>query len=204
MSVTAALLATDRGEGFTESRFTAIVNGARLLDGIVSDALAWPVDDVIVVLGADADEIEAACDLSRVSILVDPEWSEGAAAPVRAVLDYVSNDRSVRSVLFARGDQPGIDAAVVAQVLQAAEPAGIEAAYPKYRYAKGWPIAIGRPLWDVFLGLEGAIDLHDVIASHGHVVDEVWVDRLSPKSYGSAEDLPSPRREPGHRTGRCE
>ena len=56
-----------------------------MLERVVADASMWPVDEVIVVLGADADAIEDACDLTQVSLVIDPEWAEGSASPLRAV-----------------------------------------------------------------------------------------------------------------------
>ena len=77
MSSVAVILAADPGEGFIGSKYLTKTEDGLLLDRVVTDAVTWPVDEVIVVLGADAGEIESACDLSNVSVLVDPEWEEG-------------------------------------------------------------------------------------------------------------------------------
>jgi molybdenum cofactor cytidylyltransferase len=194
MSIVAVILAADHGQGFPTPKYLSPVRGSTLLDAVVADATSWPVDEVMVVLGADAQEVEAGADLKRVSVLVDPEWAEGAASPIRASLDLLSRDRGVSHVLLARGDQPGIGAGVVDRVVAAARSEGVDAVVPKYRYALGWPVAVARSLWDVFLGLEGAIDVHDLIATHASSTHEVWFDHLSPAVINGVDDLPRARR----------
>jgi molybdenum cofactor cytidylyltransferase len=194
MSIVAVILAADHGQGFPTPKYLSPVRGSTLLDAVVADATSWPVDEVMVVLGADAQEVEAGADLKGVSVLVDPEWAEGAASPIRASLDLLSRDRGVSHVLLARGDQPGIGAGVVDRVVAAARSEGVDAVVPKYRYALGWPVAVARSLWDVFLGLEGAIDVHDLIATHASSTHEVWFDHLSPAVINGVDDLPRARR----------
>ncbi len=189
MSTVAVILAADPGEGFAEPKYLKPLHGVRLLDLVVSDALTWPVDEVIVVLGADADEVESACDLSQVSVLVDPEWAEGGAAPFRAVLDLLSRQREVDSCVVARGDQPGISRAVVAALL-ARSSEGAQVVLPKYRYARGWPIVMSTALWDVFLRWEGSLDLHGAVAARGSDVEEVWFDQIAPPAYAAPRDFP--------------
>jgi CTP:molybdopterin cytidylyltransferase MocA len=193
MSTVAVILAADSSSGFESSRYTSIVRGTPVLDRVVSDARTWLVDDIVVVLGADAEEVVATCDLSGTSILIDPEWSEGEAAPVRAVLDLLSRDRAILYAVMARGDQPGVEPSIVASLLEAATDSDAWAVIPKYRYARGWPLVIRRDLWDVFMGLEGSIDLHDVLASHAVTVEEVWIDQLAPITFESSDDLPDGR-----------
>lgn len=194
MSIVAVVLAADSGQGFPTPKYLSPFHDSTLLAAVVSDAVSWPVDEVIVVLGSDAEAIEAGVDLSQVSVLVDPQWAEGMASPMRASLDLISRDRSVSHVLVARGDQPGITADAVDRIITAARDERADAVVPKYRYALGWPVIVSRRLWDVFLGLEGDIDMHGLVATHASTTTEVWFDRLSPIVVDGVDDLPSARR----------
>ncbi|MFO7700165.1 MAG: NTP transferase domain-containing protein [Acidimicrobiia bacterium] len=194
MSIVAAILAADRSEGFPSSKYLADVRGTKLVDLVVADAMSWPVDEVVVVLGADDEDVERESSLSDVSVVVDPSWAEGSASPIRAVLDMASRDRSVTHCILARGDQPGVDAGIVGALIDRARATEADATVPKYRYTRGWPVVLARSVWDVFLGQEGAIDVHDVVATHARSVEEVHVDHLAPRIIERVEDLPSPRR----------
>jgi CTP:molybdopterin cytidylyltransferase MocA len=194
MSTVAVVLAADEGEGFALPKYASQIRGRTMLDRVVDDVLTWPVDEVIVVLGSDAGGVEDACDLSRVSLVEDPGWAEGSASPLRAVLDLLSRDRSIELCVLARGDQPGVPPSIVAALVDAALSTDAQAVVPKYRYQKGWPIVIASSFWSVFLGLEGAVNPHDVVATHATHVEEVWFDRLAPPTFTTAEDLPEPLR----------
>jgi len=194
MSIVAVILAADHGQGFPTPKYLSPLRGSTLLDAVVADAMSWPVDEVMVVLGADAQDVEAGAILSGVSVLVDPEWAEGTASPIRASLDLLSRDRGVSHVILARGDQPGVGSDVIDRIVATAKAEPVDAVVPKYRYALGWPVAVARSLWDVFLGLEGAMDVHDLIATHASSTQEVWFDHLSPAVIAGVDDLPSARR----------
>lgn len=165
-----------------------------MLDRVVADARTWPIEEVIVVLGADAEAIESACDLTHVSLVIDPEWAEGSASPLRAVLDLLSRDRDVERCVLARGDQPDVGVGVVGPLVDAAVASGAEAVIPKYRYAQGWPLVVSSALWDVFLGLEGEINPLDVLTNHAASIEEVWLDHLPAPVFSSADTIPAPRR----------
>ncbi len=197
MSTVAVILAYDPGDGFVGPKYASTLDGKHLLNSVIDDAAAWPVDETVVVLGHAAGEVLESLDSTfgdRVTFVIDEGWSEGEASPLRAALDLISRDRSVTECVVARGDQPGIRAQDVAALIEALHGSDAIAAVPKYRYAVGWPIALDHHAWDLFLGLEGAIDVRDILASHGASVSEVWIDKLEPLRYRTPDDFTRPRR----------
>jgi len=190
MSTVAIILAADATPGFSGPKYLALLRGKSLLQHVVDDAAEWPVDEVVVALGSGADELVEAIDFGRCTVIMDPEWAEGSASPLRAALDLVSRDRTTRRCVVARGDQPGIDGATVGTLIDMASETSADAVLPKYRYAVGWPIVLDYSIWDHLMGGEGAVDLHDVVASHSGAVEVVWYDHLSPPIYDRPDDLP--------------
>jgi len=190
VSTTAIILAADSNPDFSGPKHLASVAGDSMLQMVVNDATTWPVDDVLVVLGPDAAQIIDAVDFMGHTVIIDPEWSEGSASPLRAALDLASRDRSTRLCVIARGDQPGIDAGTIGALIEAAIENEADAVVPKYRYSVGWPVVVDDTLWKHLLSGEGSVDLLDVIASHASAVEEVWFDHLGPTTYASPADLP--------------
>lgn len=186
----ALVLAVDRGEGFRGSKYLERVGPRRLLESVVDDVRTWPVDDVVVVLGPDDEQVARTADLGAALLVLDPEWREGLAASLRVGLDTLMRERGIERVILTRGDQPRIDAEVIARLVEAQQEVGCVAAVPKYRYARGWPVVIGRDLWERFLGLEGDVDVLAVLEAHPDGVSEVWFDRLAPARVMSPSDLP--------------
>jgi len=177
MSRTVALIvATDPGTGFTRSKYLEPVGGTPMLQRVITKAQEWPVDEVIVVLGPDADEIIDTIEFGEATIVIDPEWKEGIAASMRVAIDLLMRGPATDRIVVALGDQPGIDSATVPALLAGTSSAVV----PKYRYRRGWPVALSSDLWDLLLGLEGPADLHDVLETHAGGVEELWLDRLEP------------------------
>jgi molybdenum cofactor cytidylyltransferase len=194
MSTTAIILAADAAPDFAGPKYLEQISGEAMLQSTIKDAATWPVDEVLVVLGAAAADIMESIDFTGTTVVIDSEWSEGSASPVRAGLDLVSRDRSVRRCIVARGDQPGIGSEVAQDLIAAAIDTGAEAVVPKYRYAVGWPVVLDFSLWEHLLGGEGALDLLDFVASHASVVEEVWFDHLPPATYATFQDLSRSRK----------
>ena len=190
MSTVGIVLANDEGEGFTGPKYGSLIHGTPMLRRTVEAALTWGLHDIIVVLGADAEATaEVIGDLS-ITTIIDPEWAEGSAAPLRAALDLVTRDKQITRSLIARGDQPGVTREVVSALLGRAEESEADAVVPKYRYARGWPVVIGTSMWQRMLGLEGEYDLQNLISMHAATIEEVWFDQLSPARYDSFDGLP--------------
>ena len=194
MSTTAIILAADSDFDFPGPKYLASVLGKPMLQVVVDRVMHWPVDDVVVVLGADAAEIVETIDFRGMTVVIDPEWSEGSASPIRAALDLVSRGRSTDRCLIARGDQPVADVETVQALIDVALESGSDAVVPKYRYAVGWPVVLDHSMWERLLGSEGSVDLLAVVASHAASVEEVWFDNVPPTIYATAGDLPQARR----------
>jgi len=193
MSTVAIILATDEGEDFEGSKYLADVAGAPLIANVVAASMEWDVLDRVVVLGSDGEKVAEAIADYDVTTLIDPEWGEGAAASMRAALDFVSRNRSVDRCLVVRADQIDLPSSVVSELLDRAEATGADAVVPKYRYARGWPIVIGSSLFPRLLGSEGDLDLHNLVSMHANAIEECWFDQLAPPLITSAEDLPRRR-----------
>lgn len=186
----ALVLAVDPGSGFDGSKYLARVGSRRLIEAVVDDVRTWPVDDVVVVLGPDDEEVARSADLGDALLVLNPDWGEGLAASLRAGLDTVMRAEGVERVVLGHGDQPGVGAEIAADLIEAQSAPGCIAAVPKYRYARGWPVVLGRDLWERFLGLEGHVDVLALLETHPDGVCEVWFDRLAPARVVSGSDLP--------------
>lgn len=188
MSRTVALIvANEPGEGFVRSKYLEPVAGAAMIEQVVAAAATWPVDEIVIVLGPDADEILDNADLGEATIAIDPEWKEGIAASLRVGIDLLLRGPATDRVVVALADQPGIDPTTVSALL--AQPAA--AVVPKYRYRRGWPVVLSSERWDQLIGLEGPMDLHDLLESHPDGVEEVWFDRLEPARMVTPSDFPT-------------
>ncbi len=175
------------------SKYLRPLGPVTMIERVVADAAAWPVDEVVAVLGPDADEIIESTDLGEATIVIDPEWEEGIAASLRVGIDLVRRQPVADCLIIGLGDQPGIDVDLVVNLLE--QSGSQRAVVPKYRYRRGWPVVVYHELWDRLLGFEGPVDLHDMLESHSGDVAEVWVDTLEPPRLLHPLDFPARRSE---------
>lgn len=183
----AVVLANEPGSGFTESKFLGDISGTTLIDRVLADVSGWPVDDTVVVLGPDAEEILQSMAPTDATVVIDLEWSEGSAASLRVGLDVVMRGPATDFVVIAPADQLGVDAEDVAALIEAAKDA--TASVPKYRYRRGFPVVLGRSIWERLLGSEGDLDLLDLLGSHPDGVQEVWFEHLSGPRIRTPDDI---------------
>ena len=186
--IAALILAADGGEAYGGPLALASWGDTTLVEHLVT-VTAPHVDVVIVVLGADAEMVLATTDLGGATVVINPEWELGPTASLRVGLDLLTRDGDVDAVLVVEGDQPQLDASVVADVVGAHREARASIMMPKYRYARGGPMVIARELWPRAIGLASEATLGALVKAHPDWTDEVWIDQIPPHRVTSSADL---------------
>jgi len=183
------VLATERGTGFTGSKYLAPFRGSTLIEEVVAEVYQWPVDSVIVVLGPDAESILEQADLDDSLRVIDLEWEEGEAASLRVGIDTLYRLDEFDTLVLIHGDQPGSRGDDVLRLLEKGRSSHRPAVVPKYRYAVGHPVVVGEELWPRLISMEGTASVDQLLAAHPDWVEEVWFDRLPAKRVTTPEDL---------------
>jgi molybdenum cofactor cytidylyltransferase len=160
-----------------------------LLEHVIAMVAGWPVDLVAVVLGAYSDEILERVDFGDALAVVNPEWEEGLASSIRVGMDVLMRERELEQAFVALGDQPEIHADVPPRLLEMMESSGRLAAVPVYRYQRGNPVLIARPLWPQLAGLSGDQGAAGLLKAHPQWVQEVRFDYLPPTDVDVPDDL---------------
>ena len=123
-----------------------------------------PCSEIVVVLGAEAEQAAALLPMSVSRIRADG-WSEGMGASLRAGLTALAST-SHEAALVSLVDLPDVDAAVVARLLTTVTGPG-DLARAAYDGVPGHPVLIGRDHWagviEVATGDRGA---RDYLAAH--------------------------------------
>lgn len=179
--------------------------GRPLVERVVAMVASWPVDLVVVVLGAHADEILDEVDFAEAIVVINEDWAEGVASSLRVGLDFLSRDASFTRALVALGDQPDIPPEVIPALLAAAELASRPAIVPVYRYERANPVLFDRVLWERLMSLEGDMGASGMLRAHPEWVEEVRFDQLPPRDIDTESDAaelgghrapPDPGRQP--------
>ncbi|MDX1689693.1 MAG: nucleotidyltransferase family protein [Acidimicrobiia bacterium] len=196
MTTAAIVLAAGGSRRLGRPKQLVAVSGRPLLDRVVASVRSWPVDDVVVVLGAHRDEITAACDLGGARVVDNPRWSEGLATSIAAGLAACDADRA----FLALGDQPAVDPSIPATLVDRTGPAVV----PVYRGVRANPVLVDRVLWPAFSALDGDRGGADLLRRHPEWVTEVAFDREPPLDVDTEDDVQRLRRSSSSRSASSE
>jgi len=157
-----------------------------LLAGVIGRLDALEAVVVVVRDEAAAALVEPA---PNIIVIIDPEWEEGDAAPVRAGLDWLTRAADVEAAFVVTLDAPEIEPKVLTEVAKAHASSETPITVPKYRYVRGGPVLLGKDVWPRFLGAEGELDVEQLILAHPQWVTEARVDSPPPRRIVNADDL---------------
>jgi CTP:molybdopterin cytidylyltransferase MocA len=179
------VLAAGGSTRFGSPKQLAELEGKPLLQHAVDAIAAAAVDDLVVVLGAEAPAVTAAVDPLPGRFVLCDDWERGQAASVRCGLSALS---ACDRVVVTLGDEPGVHASLIDAVLSAA---GDGSARAVYDGRPGHPVVLGPDLIaraGELAGDRGFRDLlHDMPTFEaGHLAD--------PRDIDTPQDLEEMRR----------
>ncbi|GGN42494.1 nucleotidyltransferase family protein [Streptomyces fuscichromogenes] len=119
--------------------------GRPLVEYAVGTLRAGGCGQVVVVLGARADEVRERAALDGCAVVENPDWTRGMGSSLRVGLESLAGT-GARAALVSLVDQPGIGAAAVARVVAGFrdESSLVSAAYAGVR---GHPVLFGARHW---------------------------------------------------------
>lgn len=148
----AILLAAGKGSRFGGCKLTAALNGTMLIHCALKNALAAPVQGLVVVTGADAEAVRPAVENfggvgPPIRLVHCADYALGMSASLRCGLAALPPDATGALIFLA--DMPRIPPVLARKLVHAVE-AGALAAIPEFEGREGHPVLISRALFDRF------------------------------------------------------
>lgn len=185
--IAAVVLAAGTSSRMGRQKLLLPVEGGRSLVRLsVERVLAAGLDDVVVVLGRDAEAVAVALDGLPVQTVFNPRFADGQSTSVRAGLDALTP--GAEAVVIALGDQPLPDPGLVGQLVAAFRASGRPIVVPRYRDGRGNPVLFAASLLDELRGVEGDVGGRTVVARDPARVAEVPVDAPMPPDVDTWSD----------------
>ncbi len=176
------------------------VGGRTLLARVIAAARASRCDDVLVVVGEQADRVGREAARAGVRSILNPRYAEGMGTSLAAGIAALSPDCEAAVVLL--GDQPCLDPAVVDALIEAYHATGKPIVAARYGAVVGAPTLIARALFAEAARLSGDTGGRPLIQRHPDLVAEVPLgSEASSWDVDTPEDLERFRR---YITGRDE
>ena len=150
------ILAAGASTRMGTSKQLLVIDGQTLLQRTVEAALATPAWPVIVVLGANAEQIRPT--LARYPVLVteNPAWAEGMASSIRAGITTLQQfSRHMDAGLIALCDQPAFSSATIERLIAAQRSSGKSIVAARYTNRHGAPAIFLREHFSTLAHLTG-------------------------------------------------
>jgi molybdenum cofactor cytidylyltransferase len=150
MSVAAVILAAGASTRFGSPKVLARLDGRPLLEHVLDAARAGGIDQIIVVLGHAADEVEEGIDWLDERLVRNPDPDTLSSSLQVGLAAAAELDPPVRAAVVLLGDQPRVRPEVIHALVSASRNAEEPVIIPEYAEGGGAnPVLIRRDGFDL-------------------------------------------------------
>ncbi len=188
------VLAAGSSTRMGQPKLLVLLAGRPILARTLDALRRTDVDEILVVLGADAERIREKIPLSGVRVIMNPDAAKGMSTSVRAGVKAAA--ASSDAFLVVLGDQPLVAPATVDAILARWRATGARILVPTYHSARGNPVLLHRSFSGEIAGITGDMGCRAVVRKHDADVLEVPVDDPgvlididTPEEFSRAEAL---------------
>lgn len=185
--VAAIVLAAGTSTRMGRQKLLLPVEGGRPLVRVsIEGVLTAGLDDVVVVLGRDAEGVGRALAGLPVRTTLNSRYAEGQSTSLRAGLDALAP--GTEAVVVALGDQPLPDAALIRRLVEVFRASGTPIVVPRYRDGRGNPVLFAASVFEELRAVTGDQGGRGVIARDPSRVAELPVDVPMPRDVDTWAD----------------
>jgi molybdenum cofactor cytidylyltransferase len=176
----ALILAAGFGSRFGGRKLLAPIDGQPMLQHVLDLSADAELAPVVVVLGEDADELEAVCEWRSELRVRNAAPEDGLASSVKLGVRTLSLLKAERAAVLM-ADQPFLSLDQLRVVISAAG----QIVVPRYEGRPGNPVVVDRSVWPLAVSLDGDRGFSQMFAAHQNLVTYVDVP-------GTNKDIDTP------------
>jgi molybdenum cofactor cytidylyltransferase len=161
------LLAAGGSRRMGRSKQLLPIEGQPMVRYVAELAHAAPVDPVVVVLGADAAQIEPVLAGLRVHVAVNPAWTTGLGSSLRVGLEAVRQRApGLDGLIVALADQPSLPRRHFADLIARYRAGGCTAVASMTAGERVPPVLFGIPWFDRLGRIQGDTGARALLREH--------------------------------------
>ncbi|MBI3989928.1 MAG: nucleotidyltransferase family protein [candidate division NC10 bacterium] len=184
--IAAVVLAAGAASRFGEQKLLVPLEGKLLIRWTVEHVLASQVEEVVVVLGREAEAVREALTGLPVRFLVNPRYPEGMSSSLQG--GVASLDPAVEAALIVLGDQPQITAAIINRIIETYRLSRKPIVVPVYEGVRGNPVLFDASLFPEVMAVTGDQGAREVIAKDPERVASVPFPFPMPRDVDTPDD----------------
>ena len=203
MVISAIVLAAGESKRMGQTKQLLEWKGKAILQLVLENLLHSQVDDVILVLGHEADRILQKVDTRKVKVVINKNYQEGMITSIQQGLLILNEKTEAFFIVLA--DQPGIGPEVfnrlISEFKRATPPKNI--VLPTYRGRRGHPTLFSVKYRKEAFRLKGDVGLRQILQEQPEDILAVEMDKDSilqdidtPDDYQNQRKSNLPGKEP--------
>jgi molybdenum cofactor cytidylyltransferase len=184
--ISGIILAAGKSERLGRPKQLALLGGEPVLRHVIRQALRSCLNEVIVVLGHEAERIASAVGEMGQRTIINLNYAAGQSTSLRAGLNAI--DPRAGAVIVLLGDQPRVDPALIDRLIERFQATGARIVRPVYAGCPGNPVLFARSLFPELMAVTGDEGARSLIQRLRHEVALVPVDGPPPRDLDTEDD----------------
>jgi molybdenum cofactor cytidylyltransferase len=172
--VAATILAAGSSERMGRPKQLLSIEGQPMVRRVTEVVCASGLAQVIVVVGAHAERVEAALIGLPVEIAHNQSWREGLSTSLHTGIGALRPD--IGAVLVILADQPALTPGLLLRLVERYRATGAPIVAPVYRGQRGNPVLFDRSLFPELLAVHGDRGARKVVARYAEQLERVACD----------------------------
>ncbi len=172
--ISGIILAAGRSVRMGQPKLLLELQGKSLVRHVVENALSSHLDEVLVVIGNDAERVRAEIQSYPVRTVENPLFAEGQSTSLKAGMREIRDDADAVIVLMA--DQPFVGPEIIDAIIDHYRDERCSIVAPEYDGQIGAPVLFDRSLFPELLTVSGDKGGRDIVRSHREQVHVVKFD----------------------------
>src|SRR5215472_1199334 len=150
------------------------LGGKSLLERTLNNVRGSGVDEIVLVLGASADEVRRHLATDGLRVVVNPDFQQGMGTSLRMGLAAVS--ASIQGALIVLADQPFVCSSTLDEMIAYRHKHAPQILIPVFRGFRGNPVLLDRSVFPELMNLTGDIGCRAIFGSHLQSIHKLAVD----------------------------
>ncbi len=175
--ISAIVLAAGQATRFGRCKQVLRLGGKTILDHVLDNLRGSQIDDVVIVLGAHADEIREKVRLlerDNERIVTNADFASGMSTSIQAGLRALPE--SAEAAMIVLGDQPFVTPRTIDLLVDEYRRTRASVVVPTYNGVRGNPVIVDRSLFGEMLGIRGDVGCRAIFGDHAQSITKVPVD----------------------------
>jgi molybdenum cofactor cytidylyltransferase len=173
-SIGAVILAAGVSSRMGEPKQLLRLGGKALLEQVLDLARSAAVDEIVVVLGAAAENIRQQVDLSKIKVVINSSYQQGMGTSLAAGLAAL--DPAINAALILLADQPFVRPATLDRICGEYRRSHAQIVIPLYNGFRGNPVLLDRSVFPEVMALSGDVGCRAIFGNHLEGIVKLPVD----------------------------